>query len=341
MKIAWEKITPKKAADYLKKNTINRSLREETVKAYEADMRRGKWVRTHQGIAFNDRGNLIDGQHRLSAIVRSGATIEILVTRGIPALIGKEHTMDAVDRGVARTIGDQLRLQHGFTNPNFAVAIVLAIARLCVRTRIHKQTTAQALGALEIYGRHIGEIGKLIDTPRQRHFRRPPFAAAIVFARAVEPVAVDRFLSSALSGANLGPTDAALTLRNFILSEQASTMHVMGTKNERFELSCVVLNAIQAALTNAPWPKVIGGRSGFIAFAEPQKKNIAKMAEIYLGEQASLEPDKPGKAPKSYAPRPVAPAVITAANFQLTPAAEELLRGSEMSARATRRAATR
>jgi hypothetical protein len=112
--IKWEEITPKKAAAYLEKNATNRTLRGPTVAAYEADMKAGNWIPTHQGIAFNDRDELIDGQHRLTAVVRSGATVRMLVTRGLPALTGENHTMDAVDRGAARSISDQLKLQHGF-----------------------------------------------------------------------------------------------------------------------------------------------------------------------------------------------------------------------------------
>lgn len=69
-------------------NVKNRKLRVRTVDAFAADMRRGKWHTTHQGIAFDEAGNLLDGQHRLAAIVKSGCTIEILVTTGIPKSSG-------------------------------------------------------------------------------------------------------------------------------------------------------------------------------------------------------------------------------------------------------------
>ncbi|MFL6416119.1 MAG: hypothetical protein ACJ74Y_10695 [Bryobacteraceae bacterium] len=103
MKSTWEEITPKKAAVFLEKNVTNRPLREATTTAYERDMRAGNWVSTHQGVAFNDRGELIDGQHRLTAVVRSGVTVRMLVTRGLPAVSGDTHTMDAVDRGATRS----------------------------------------------------------------------------------------------------------------------------------------------------------------------------------------------------------------------------------------------
>lgn len=89
MKTKLQKITPAMAEKWLATpNTKNRKLRQRTVEAFAADMRRGKWHITHQGIAFDEAGNLLDGQHRLAAIVKSGCTIEMLVTTGLPQSSG-------------------------------------------------------------------------------------------------------------------------------------------------------------------------------------------------------------------------------------------------------------
>jgi hypothetical protein len=105
--VAFEDITPEIAKRYLARNLANRNLRESTVRAYEIDMRAGNWVVTHQGVAFNDRGDLIDGQYTLTAIVRSGVTVKLLVTRGLPTEQGNTKTMDVIDRGAVRSVADQ------------------------------------------------------------------------------------------------------------------------------------------------------------------------------------------------------------------------------------------
>lgn len=84
MEIKQIEITPDMASSFLEKNTSNRSLSKETVKAYSSDMMNGNWSTTHQGIAFYDDGTLADGQHRLHAIVNSGVTVTMMVTTGIP-----------------------------------------------------------------------------------------------------------------------------------------------------------------------------------------------------------------------------------------------------------------
>ena len=68
-------ITSEIAAQMLAKNVGNRDVRPSVVKLYAQQMREGQWRETHQAIAVNASGNLIDGQHRLMAIVESGASI--------------------------------------------------------------------------------------------------------------------------------------------------------------------------------------------------------------------------------------------------------------------------
>ncbi len=83
-------VTPAMAQQWLnEKNIHNRPIYERTVEAYALDMKRGLWAFNHQGICFDEEGNLLDGQQRLSAIVLSGETVPLLVVRGIPKTFGK------------------------------------------------------------------------------------------------------------------------------------------------------------------------------------------------------------------------------------------------------------
>jgi hypothetical protein len=64
-------ITPETAAAMLAKNIGNRIPRPNTVRFYAAEMTAGRWQETHQALAVDCDGNLVDGQHRLLAIVLS------------------------------------------------------------------------------------------------------------------------------------------------------------------------------------------------------------------------------------------------------------------------------
>lgn len=72
-------VTPQLAAKWLEGNTHNRPLRQTSVDRYAADMKAGRWLLTHQGIAFDQNGVLLDGQHRLWAIVEANVTIKFRV----------------------------------------------------------------------------------------------------------------------------------------------------------------------------------------------------------------------------------------------------------------------
>ena len=100
-----ETITPEVAAQYLALNIKNRSIRRQEVEAYARAIKAGTFVTTHQGIAFDDEGNLIDGQHRLMAITTAGIPVQMMVTRGVPA-----KAMQIIDRGSSRTMRDVIAL---------------------------------------------------------------------------------------------------------------------------------------------------------------------------------------------------------------------------------------
>jgi hypothetical protein len=83
MKIEMVRITPDMASRMLSLNTKNRNLSDRLVSKYSQDMTNGNWSVTHQGIAFYEDGTLADGQHRLEAIIRSGATVTMYITQGL------------------------------------------------------------------------------------------------------------------------------------------------------------------------------------------------------------------------------------------------------------------
>jgi len=106
MQFKAEKITPKMAAKWLKEcNQINRPLSKLVVAKYAKAMSEGQWRLTHQGIAFaGDR--LLDGQHRLAAVVRCGAPVTMMVARGCD-----EDTFPHIDNLPPRDASDLIEIQ--------------------------------------------------------------------------------------------------------------------------------------------------------------------------------------------------------------------------------------
>ena len=169
MKTKIETIKPQYALEVLeKKNPRNRTLSEGTVQAYATDMKNGRWVTTHQGIAFDENGNLIDGQHRLWAVVFSNCEVEFNVTRDVPMSAIKNglevFTMDTIDRNRPRTVGQQLQLCHGIVNSNVVASACRAIADLIYPGRSSaRMSTSNTLLIYEVWGNDIQDLSKKLD----------------------------------------------------------------------------------------------------------------------------------------------------------------------------------
>jgi hypothetical protein len=99
------------ASRWLEGNVHNRPVNQGHVERLAHEMKGGRWRLTHQGIAFGANGVLLDGQHRLWAIVMSDVTVPVRVFFNEPG----ENT-EFIDGGVARSIADRISLSDRFSH---------------------------------------------------------------------------------------------------------------------------------------------------------------------------------------------------------------------------------
>lgn len=104
MKTEIRTITPEDAKTLLESNEKNRKFSKPYAKRIAAEMKAGIWHETHQGIAIDVEGHIIDGQHRLAAIVDSGMKQTMVVTSELPA-----DAYKYIDIGKRRSAADRLR----------------------------------------------------------------------------------------------------------------------------------------------------------------------------------------------------------------------------------------
>lgn len=98
----FEIVTPARAEQLLATcNSSNRKLRHWWAQALSQAMTRGEFMTTHQGLAFDSHGNLIDGQHRLKAITLAGMAVTLLCVYGVP-----DASFSCVDIGIKRSNAD-------------------------------------------------------------------------------------------------------------------------------------------------------------------------------------------------------------------------------------------
>lgn len=102
-----ETITPELAQEWLGVNTHNRNLRQMLADAYARDIINNKWPITGATISFDIEGKLLDGQHRLTAIINANKSIKSFVIRNLPL-----EARAVTDTGQSRTASDALRLEN-------------------------------------------------------------------------------------------------------------------------------------------------------------------------------------------------------------------------------------
>jgi len=98
-------ITPEIAKQYLQRNTHNRKIQKAKVEHFVKLLLDGLWTVSNDNIAFDVNGVLVNGQHRLQAVIDSGISITQLVMFGVP-----ESAQQYMDVGTPRTLNQALSL---------------------------------------------------------------------------------------------------------------------------------------------------------------------------------------------------------------------------------------
>lgn len=129
MKTKIVTVTPEMALDMLSKNSSNRTLRTSRVQLYAQQMKEGKWHLTGQTITFAKDGQLLDGQHRLWAVVESEVPTDFLI-------VYDADKVSTYDCGLKRSTRDQLQLGGAkFSNAMMSSAGI-AIAKQCMHLEL-------------------------------------------------------------------------------------------------------------------------------------------------------------------------------------------------------------
>ena len=64
-------ITPELAKEWLKTSIGNRNLKKDVLQGLLAEIADGKWEFNGETIVFDENNTLLDGHHRLTAVVKS------------------------------------------------------------------------------------------------------------------------------------------------------------------------------------------------------------------------------------------------------------------------------
>lgn len=139
-----ETITPQRAFQLLDQNTNNRNIRQSVIDRYAREMKAGRWELNGEPIIISDKGRILNGQHRLWAIIEADVEVQTAVAYGID-----EDTFDTIDTGAIRSAADIFKIGE-VKDPGLASQTVFWIWRY-TNERIMSKHFCTAKKALELF----------------------------------------------------------------------------------------------------------------------------------------------------------------------------------------------
>lgn len=202
------------ASAWLHRNSNNRPIRFKAVTQYANDMSGGHWKSTGESIKFSKTGRLLDGQHRLSAIVEAAAEIDVVVNTGL-----EDGSFDVIDTGRQRTGSDILTIDGiSLSEARTAAAALPMIVNYSRGLPAHSSARPTNQALLDFWKQHpyVQPASRYAALLPKRY---PPISHAKamflhwLFAQIDQDSAED-FLAALFTGGQLSMTESIYHLRN-------------------------------------------------------------------------------------------------------------------------------
>ena len=122
-----ETITPESATSWLRANRNNRPVRRSHVNFLASEILAGNWQINGQAIVIAEDEQVLDGQHRLLAVIEAGQQIQSLVVYGISG-----DAFKTIDTSAVRSNSDALCLHYN-EMPKYIVQAAANAVKWCKR----------------------------------------------------------------------------------------------------------------------------------------------------------------------------------------------------------------
>lgn len=234
MRYRVETITPDRARKLLDvteaQGFTNRTIRKTRVEKLAHAIVTGQWQLTHQPLALTPAGAVLDGQHRLAAIVAADQAVDMLVVRD-----ADPETFGVVDAGAARTTGDTLKIA-GYSDVNHLSAAVRGYivydqvigTTVDFKKRLSVVTTVDVLEFLDDPDRRETalrsvQVGRQVATQLARYGLTTAIGMSVMLTRLrktdLGPTTVAEFYARLGDGVSLAADSPILALRRWFMSD--------------------------------------------------------------------------------------------------------------------------
>lgn len=229
-------VTPALAMKLLEKNTSNRAFRQKLVDRYKRLMLGGLWVLNGESIKVSKTGRLLDGQHRLHAVVSSGCSVEMLVVEGLP-----DSVFDTIDDGKRRSASDVVGIL-GEKNAAQLAATLGVIERVRSGAVVSGTSAPENSKVIELLSEYRGASRSVATVGKAMKLCSPSLLSGLHWWFSVlDVVQADRFVEDLLSGANLSDGDPVLVLRERLLANRDAK-----AKLPKGEIAAIIIKAFNA-----------------------------------------------------------------------------------------------
>jgi len=178
-------------------NIHNRNISKATVDSYVNDIKAGAWRDNGERVKFDREGALRDGQHRRSAIVQSGVTMEVDMIFGL-----EPDIQGTFDRQRPRTNGDDWNIKYDTKNGNVLMARARAI-RLLFNSHRTKMSFSLIEGIANDFSEGLRMTCDIVTT--RSGIGRAPVMAAFAIAAEARPVLVRTLLKELKTASSTSP----------------------------------------------------------------------------------------------------------------------------------------
>lgn len=237
-------ITPEKAEQLLKFNSNNRKLSNTIVNKYANQMKSNKWHSDASMITFGTSGELTNGQHRLTAIIKSNTPIQFVVSMGV-------DNFAEMDRGKSRTIVDNLLLDDRFkdlqeSKSRSIVGVVTTLSRVIKHESVSSDILASFLDKYKDDFVYLKDEGILFGS-QQSNKRALSAAMFVAYINRVDINLLKNVRNVLNTGISKGSTDLPIiALRDFIFKNKGSGFNY---DEELYKRSLYCINACERGLT--------------------------------------------------------------------------------------------
>jgi hypothetical protein len=262
-----ELITPSRAKELLEGNINNRRVKTEVVIRYANDILAGRWKQdTAEFIKISNSGIVLDGQHRLYAIIKANTHVFMDICYGV-----EESVSDVLDTGCVRNATDVFKL-NGIANDS-SIPSIMQTYYLINNGHFTSGQKNMRLTNAQLLEKYYENDKLWQDVCKKSHNWYLSFAKILAKSfiggfysvfKEIDPDLAEKFMDELCSGINVS-NGTMLLLRNTFMKDKMSHKKINNTLKTIFMIkawNCFVKGTVLKKLSfdseRENYPKILG-----------------------------------------------------------------------------------